>query len=178
VTNKKVFEAIEMEKGIDHADFKKWRDIFDNIVESEGFNDQVNEYSIDKEAFDTFNDLWKTLVSRSYVFKAHSVQDLLEACNYLRDYTRGHGVFTFEISQEINIRLLNLFVALTKSLIEFQRRVDMKDNLETLEWVLYSGNIPYFLYSIDRSNGESIYESFRKGNSLSMPLEIHGEIYE
>lgn len=177
VSNKK-FEMLEFEKSIDHADFNKWRDVFDRVVVSEKLNAKVNEYIVDVDVFEAFNELWKILASRTYEFKAYSIQDLLEACNYLRDYTRGHGVFTFEISQEINLLLLKLLVAILKSLIMFQGKTSMKDNLEDLGWVLYSGDTPYFLYSIDKNNGESIYESFRRGNSLSMPLETQGEVYE
>ena len=72
------------------------------------------------------------------------MQELLEACNYLRDYTRGHGVFTFEISQYINLNLLKILVALLNSLIYFLRITDMKDNLESLGWVIYLGDIPNF----------------------------------
>lgn len=177
VSNKKC-EIHEFEKIIDHADFKKWRDVFDGIVETEKLKEQINEHIVDVVAFDIFNDLWKILASRSYEFKDHSIQDLLEACNYLRDYTRGHGVFTFEISQEINLLLLKLLVEITESLITFQEKIHMKDNLEELGWILYSGDTPYFLYSIDKNNGESIYESFRRGNSLSMPIETQGDVYE
>lgn len=177
VSNRK-FEMHEFEKSIDHADFNKWRAVFGHIIASEKLNALVNEYIIDGDVFDAFNDLWKVLASRTYEFKAHSIQNLLEACNYLRDYTRGHGVFTFEISQEINLLLLKLLVAITNSLIVFQGKTSMKDNLEELGWVLYSGDTPYFLYSIDKNNGESIYESFRRGNSLSMPIETQGDVYE
>lgn len=171
-------EIHEFEKKIDHADFKKWRDVFNAIVETESFNEKVNEYVFEDEVFDVFNEVWKILASRPYEFKTHYVQDLLEACNYLRDYTRGHGVFTFEISQEINLLLLRLLVAIAKSLIAFQVKISIKDNLEELGWVLYSGDTPYFLYSIDKNNGESVYESFRRGNSLSMPIEVQGDAYE
>lgn len=177
VSNKK-YEIHEFEKNIDHADFKKWRDVFDSIVEKEKLNEQINKYIVDVVAFDIFNDLWKILASRSYEFKDHSIQDLLEACNCLRDYTRGHGVFTFEISQEINLLLLRLLVEITESLITFQEKIHMKDNLEELGWIQYFGDTPYFLYSIDKNNGESIYESFRRGNSLSMPIETQGDAYE
>lgn len=171
VSGKKMSEMIENE--IDHADFKKWRDVFNNTAVSSEFDKWINEYSIEKDIFDTFNELWEILASRFYSFQGYSLRDLLEACNYLRDYTRGHGVFTFEISQEINLRLLKLLVSLIKSLIEYQQITDMKDNLESLGWVLYSGDVPYFLYSIDKNNEESTYESFRKGNSLSMPIDMH-----
>lgn len=176
-SNKKC-EIHEFEKELDHADFKKWRDVFNAVVEMEDLNEKINDYALEDDVFDVFDEVWKILASRSYEFKARDIQDLLEACNYLRDYTRGHGVFTFEISQDINLRLLRLLVAITKSLIAFQGKISMRDNLEELGWVLYSGDTPYFLYSIDKNNGESIYESFRRGNSLSMPIEVQGDIYE
>ena len=135
----------------------------------------VNEYEINIEIFKIFNSTWKLVTSRSYDFHSYTVQELLEACNYLRDYTRGHGVFTFEISQYINLNLLKILAALANSLIYFLRITDMKDNLESLGWVIYLGDIPYFLYSVGRRDSNVTYKSFRKGNSLSLPIDIYGE---
>ncbi len=160
---------------IDYADFKKWRDVFDYEISKYKSFKFVNEYEINIEIFKIFNSMWELVTSRSYDFHSYTVQELLEACNYLRDYTRGHGVFTFEISQYINLNLLKILVALLNSLIYFLRTTDMKDNLESLGWVIYLGDIPYFLYSVGRRDSNVTYKSFRKGNSLSLPIDIYGE---
>ena len=168
-------EYIKESNRIDYADFKKWRDVFDSEISKNKSFKLVNEYEINIEIFKIFNSTWKLVTSRSYDFHSYTVQELLEACNYLRDYTRGHGVFTFEISQYINLNLLKILAALANSLIYFLRITDMKDNLESLGWVIYLGDIPYFLYSVGRRDSNVTYKSFRKGNSLSLPIDIYGE---
>ena len=168
-------EYINESNRIDYADFKKWRDVFDSEISKNKSFKLVNEYEINIEIFKIFNSTWKLVTSRSYDFHSYTVQELLEACNYLRDYTRGHGVFTFEISQYINLNLLKILAALANSLIYFLRITDMKDNLESLGWVIYLGDIPYFLYSVGRRDSNVTYKSFRKGNSLSLPIDIYGE---
>lgn len=97
---------------------------------------------------------------------------MLDATNKLRDYTRGHGVFTFEISQEINIGLIKILAFLLSRLMDYLYTTDNMDNLEKLGWVIYIGDIPYYLYSFDERFNELKYESFQKGNSIALPMDI------
>ncbi|MGN0292417.1 MAG: hypothetical protein ACI4D3_00265 [Lachnospiraceae bacterium] len=83
-------------------------------------------------------------------------------------------MFTFEISQEINLKLIKILVFLIGCLIECQMLTDDLDNLEEFGWVIYSGDVPYYLYSIDDRYEEFRYESFQMGNSIALPLDIHG----
>lgn len=48
----------------------------------------------------------------------------------------------------------------------------MMANLEKLGWVIYMGDIPYYLYSFDERFKELKYESFQKGSSIALPMDI------
>ena len=95
-------------------------------------------------------------------------------------YTRGHGVFTFEINEEINIALLQILVILINNLLHFDVMPIDQTAMEHLGWVLYYEDTPYFCYSYseDRKHnqaGEYLYNSFSKGNSISIPTVLQGE---
>lgn len=124
-------------------------------------------------AFSVFCSVWENVTKRKYEFKRHSVEELLRAVRHLRDYTRGHGVFTFEISHTIDLGLLEILVFLINQLIETGLLDDDFSNLEELGWVVYVGDDPYFLYDYDSKYRECRFDSWRNGNSLTLPSDIY-----
>nr|WP_308668123.1 hypothetical protein [uncultured Agathobacter sp.] len=156
-----------------YADFYKWRKFIDDISSTdEDLQTIITVAETDKTAFSEFGKIWTIVTSRHYSFKSYTVQEMLGATNKLRDYTRGHGVFTFEISQEINIGLIKILAFLLSRLMDYLYTTDNMDNLEKLGWVIYIGDIPYYLYSFDERFNELKYESFQKGNSIALPMDI------
>lgn len=112
--------------------------------------------------------------------KGVTIDTLLRELNRIRDYTRGHGVFTFEINDEINIAILQILVVLINNLLHFDVMPVDQTAMEHLGWVLYYEETPYFCYSYseDRKHnqfGEYLYNSFGKGNSISIPTVLQGE---
>ncbi len=112
--------------------------------------------------------------------KGVTIDTLLRELNRIRDYTRGHGVFTFEINDEINIAILQILVVLINNLLHFDVMPVDQTAMEHLGWVLYYEETPYFCYSYseDRKHnqlGEYLYNSFSKGNSISIPTVLQGE---
>lgn len=160
-------------KKIGYADFGRWREILKSgFKEDKELGLIMNTKCNDVSAFGEFEQLWQIVTSRQYDFEKHTVLNLLDAANKLRNYTRGHGVFTFDISQGINIGLIRILVFLINRLIEYLNTAGNIGNLEKLGWVIYSGDNPYYLYYIDSKFKEYRYESFEKGNSISLPLDI------
>lgn len=173
----KVSPTIKME--LENADFRKWRELFEKLLDKDKeFKTRLNSFDKKEQIFDRFNRVYQIITLREYKFKNYSIKELLDAANKLRDYTRGHGVFTFEISQEMNLNLTEILVFLINCLIDCQMLEENLENLEELGWVIYSGDIPYYLYSVDNKYKEFRYESFQEGNSIALPLDIYRPRYE
>jgi hypothetical protein len=165
----------KMQKMLEYADFGKWRSIVDEIVNEDSVLHAIIMTTEDERtAFYEFEKLWNIVTSRQYKFDQYTVKELLDGVNKFRDYTRGHGVFTFEISQTMNIGLIKVLVFLINRLIDYLGSVENIGNLEKNGWIIYSKNVPYYLYSIDKKFSELKYESFQMGNSISLPLDIYG----
>ena len=157
---------------IKNADFKKWRRfINDELVKDSDLMTILTSDSNDV-AFREFKKIWHIVTLRQYSFEKNTPQEMLDAANQLRDYTRGHGVYTFEVSQDINIALIKILVFLINCLIEYSNLNDSLNNLEVLGWLKYIGDIPYYLYSVDDYDYE--YKSFQKGSDITLPLDIYG----
>lgn len=157
---------------LENADFGKWREIVKKLLNYD--NDMkkiIMKRKNEMEPFCEFEKIWYIVTSRQYIFEQYNVDELLYGAKELRNYTRGHGVFTFEITKELNISLIKILIFIINKLIECLDMADNLDNLEKNGWVLYSGDIPYYLYSIDKINKKYKYESFQKGNTISLPLD-------
>lgn len=152
---------------LEDADFSRWRKI-----RKYTFSDSALQHSLcspvqEQEVFFHFDYVWNAVTSRNYSFSVFSTDELLDAANALRDYTRGHGVFTFEISQEINLALLEVVIFLLNRLIDaITIMTDGGKNLLTLGWIKEEKNRPFFLYSCNPRVHEDIFQSFRDGSSL------------
>ncbi len=162
---------------INYADFQKWRELRTRVVTDEdGLSVVIKRSSNDLNAFQEFNWVWKEVITQTYFFQKYSIEELLEGANKLRDCTRGHGVFTFDISQTINLKLLSVLTFLINELIDNHMLDNDFANLESLGWLVYSGDTPYFLYSLNKSDEieEFIFNSFQGGSSLALPIDIQG----
>ena len=159
-------------KKIDMADFDRWRDMRRSFAKNSTVNLILNKTISERTVFTVFSDLWKTVVARDYSFAAYSISELLQATNRLRDYTRGHGVFTFEITWDVNMALAEIVTFLAGQLVKNNLLSCDFEKLQDLGWVLYKGDIPYFLYTYDKKHRECRFDSFQAGNSLSLPVDI------
>ena len=163
----------KLQERLEYADFRKWRELQrDLLSEDNRVFRTVKEEDPDKRIYQEFDKLWTAVTARPYRFEAYSVEELLDGANKLRDYTRGHGVFTFEISQTLNLELLDILVYLLNRLIDSGALAGGLENLEALGWLIRKGGVPYFLYSVDRSFQQYHYESFRKGSSVILPMDV------
>lgn len=110
--------------------------------------------------------------------KGVTIEDLLHRLMFVRDYTRGHGVFTFEITPQINLALQEILVYLLNSLLASGLlELDM-EGLRHKGWIIDSDEDVYFCYSMDRENGELEYNCFSRGTMLTFPQDFSGEGYE
>lgn len=158
---------------LNNADFLKWSE----FRKKEGTSKKVGLFlsrSFKKEdpVYTAFCFVWHEVTSRTYSFSKYTISELLHALRELRNYTRGHGVFTFEISQEINLALVEILVYLINQLIESKLLKENFDNLEELGWLVFIGDAPYFLYSYDNKYQECRYDSFQNGNSITLPADF------
>ena len=166
----------EVRSFLSNADFNKWRRFLDENVDRD--NDLKNVmWTSENEsfAFKSFDNIWFAVTSSHYIFSEYSTQEMLNACNRLRDYTRGHGVFTFEISQEINIELIRVLVFIVNRLLIYLDSIDNLDNLDNMGWLIYSADDPYYLYYFDDKFKQYKYESFQTGKSISLPIDRIGD---
>ena len=101
--------STEIKKKIEAGDFDKWRKMFWQWAgEDAEFNTRLNNCTLTDEIIGYMNDIFKIVTEREYKFQKHSIQELLNAANELRNYTRGHGVFSFEITQDMNRKLIEI----------------------------------------------------------------------
>lgn len=171
ISQEKISVSEEVLLDIRMADFDRWRKIREKYMKSATMNQIMTSETIDKKVFICFEKVWKCIVNRNYLFKEFSLTELLKALNSLRDYTRGHGVFSFEISYEINLNLLEILVFLVNQMLEC-RLLDFEyRDLVELGWIVFWGDVPYFLYSYDDKNKELCFNSFKKGNSITLPID-------
>ena len=161
-------------KKIEMADFDRWRDMRRSFAKNATVDQILNKTVSDRTVFTVFSDLWRIVVARDYVFVAYSIAELLQAANRLRDYTRGHGIFTFEITWDVNTALAEIVTFLAGELVKNNLLSCDFEKLQDLGWVLYKGDIPYFLYTYDRKHRECRFDSFQGGNSLSLPVHNEG----
>lgn len=163
--------TVNLRQSIQNADFEKWIKLRNDVESDEIVNTIMNHPYRNECVFQIFNNLWLAVSNKKIQFHDYSIKELLEAANKLRNYTRGHGVFTFEISQEMNLALIEILVFLINQLIDNHLLDEDYSNLEKLGWVIYSGDIPYFLYSINIFQ-EYCYESFQKRNTITLPIDF------
>lgn len=156
---------------LDFADFKKWLD-FREKNKDEMLKSQFPKHKI----FNILNIVCDKIMKKKYLFKEYSLKEIFEILNTLRNYTRGHGVYTFEITQKLNLQLIAIVVFLINRLLELKKLDKSLDNLEDHGWVVYIGDIPYFLYSSE--NLEYVFNSFQKGNSVTLPMDYKGQHIE
>lgn len=166
--------STEIKKKIEYGDFDKWRKmLYQWADEDVEFDTRLNNCAVTGDIIGYMKDIFRTITLREYEFQEDSIQELLDSSNELRNYTRGHGVFTFEITQDMNGKLIEIIVFLMNCLIKCQSLENSMDNLEKLGWVIHLGDIPYYLYSIDKQYKEFKYESFQMSKSIALPLDIY-----
>ena len=154
------------------ADFKKWTELRENVVHDRDIDGIISRSHRGDSVFQSFQRIWKAVTVREYSFSKYTVGELIAASNRLRNYTRGHGVFTFEISDEINLDLLEILVFLINQLIVNDQLEGEFSNLEGLGWMVYVGDTPYFLYSYNKTYDEYCFNSFRNSSSIMLPADI------
>lgn len=158
---------------INNADFLKWSEFRKKESKSEKVDSFLAKtFNKEDPVHVAFCFVWQEVTSRTYSFSKYTINELLHALRELRNYTRGHGVFTFEISQEINLALAEILVYLINQLIKSKLLEENFDNLEELGWLVFVGDAPYFLYSYDNKYQECRFDSFQNGNSITLPADI------
>lgn len=162
---------------IQFATFGTWRNIIDEQIE---YDSELKALMLDLVSdafvFQTFNDIWHFVTSNNYEFEKYSLQKLLKAVNELRNYTRGHGVFTLEISYEINQKLVEICVFLINHVTKYIKYANNMDNLLKLRWMISLKNINYYLYSSDKSNNTLVYKAFQSSETLLIDIDNNEEI--
>lgn len=162
---------------IQFATFGTWRNIIDEQIEYDSeLKALMLDLVSDASVFQTFNDIWHFVTSNNYEFEKYSLQKLLKAVNELRNYTRGHGVFTLEISYEINQKLVEICVFLIDHVTKYIKSANNMDNLSKLRWIISLKNINYYLYSSDKSNNTLVYKAFQSSETLLIDIDNNEEI--
>lgn len=162
---------------IQFATFGTWRNIIDEQIEYDSeLKALMLDLVSDASVFQTFNDIWHFVTSNNYEFEKYSLQKLLKAINELRNYTRGHGVFTLEISYEINQKLVEICVFLINHVTKYIKSANNMDNLSKLRWMISLKNINYYLYSSDKSNNTLVYKAFQSSETLLIDIDNNEEI--
>lgn len=89
-----------------------------------------------------------------------------------RNSTRGHGVYTFKITDELNLCLMKIVTLWFHILKRNGFLEDDYTNLLHLGWILEYKNKTYFFYSYNKETNELIYHCFLDGTILSLPYDI------
>ena len=161
-------------KKIVNADFGRWRSIVNNNCKEDNELSLIMNTEFNDAAFKEFENLWSIITNREYHFELYTVQNLLDGVRKIRNYTRGHGVFTFEISQSINISLIKILAYLINRFVDYLNTTDNIENLEELGWVIFREDVPYYLYSVEKKSKDYLYNSFEMGSSIYLPSDTFG----
>lgn len=109
-----------------------------------------------------------------------TVNQLLEYLNKVRNYTRGHGAYTFKFDSNLNMAIISVLAFLIKHMSENNiLNFDQKE-MEKLGWVIcYGGNL-YFCYSYSENRNDGtvhnyLYNSLSKDTVIRLPENAVGE---
>lgn len=186
------------------ATFGKWRGIRYQLLFSKGKRKELLmmsvkgydrykqykemiKYVVDDSIIDRYRFVWNAIggvmENKSWVSKGEkaTIEDLLGGLVFIRDYTRGHGVFTFEINPQVNLSILEILVYLTNHLVHFDMLNLDQELMKEKGWIIFQKETPYFCYSFDRvnkSNWEYVYNSFSCGTSILIPDKLRREANE
>ena len=120
-------------------------------------------------------DLYKSITTRDLDSK--QIKDfgsLLQLMKTVRDYTRGHGVFTFEITDKINLELMRIIVSTINNLVHSNLLADSLDTLQDYGWIVIINSQTYYLYSYDPRYSEYDLNSYSQGITIKLPADFRG----
>lgn len=127
----------------------------------------------DKKILLLYNFVWGSISEEKEYFDCSTnicMNDFFAALVRVRNYTRGHGIYTFEMNTEINLALIQILVYLINRLIlSGLLDIDMS-NLRLNGWILSREEDTYYLYSINRREKEYEFNSFRSGTTMAVPF--------
>lgn len=129
--------------------------------------------------YELFMRLFQMKETKEYSFdKIYNKSDFdlsssFDVMNIFRNYTRGHGVYTFEISDELILSLMDIAKFWFLKLDETGFLQDDYSNLEQLGWIFEYQNMSYFFYSYKRDTKELEYHCFLDGSVLFLPYDIN-----
>lgn len=97
-----------------------------------------------------------------------------EIMRIFRNNTRGHGVYTFEITDELNLSLVEIIKCWYQKLNKYGFLEEDYINLEQLGWILKYKDKTYYFYSYNRETNLLDYHCFFDGTVISMPHDFVG----
>ena len=89
-----------------------------------------------------------------------------------RNSTRGHGIYTYEITDELNLFLIEIMECWFHKLNKNGFLDENYANLEQLGWVLKYRENTYYFYSYNERTNELEYHCFLNGTALYMPYDF------
>lgn len=186
---------------VTYADFGKWRNLRTHILGRKNIGKYIkscektetleklnlykkllNRWITDSHVMECYNTLWLSISGQENCFdwKHHRYTnaDLLDRMVRIRNYTRGHGVYTFEVSGDINTALVTILVYLVSELVNSGLLKTDMHNLENNGWLAVSGGDRYFCYTVETCHREVEYYCFQKGITLRIPEGVSDEKLE
>ena len=167
---------------IRYGDFNRWRQLRIEIIQSNRqphesqagtFFDKIyNQSLVPEEICESVGTIWFAIAHRMLDCPQLTMDELFGVLIKVRDYTRGHGVFTFDITVEINLALIKTVTYLICYLMDNSDVYRSLDEAYGTGWILYENNSPYFLYSYSQDSEELTYNSFRNGTVINVPINF------
>ena len=106
--------------------------------------------------------------------KIDSKINLSSSFKMMRDFrndTRGHGVYTFEITEELNLSLIEIIQCWFYKLDKYGFLEENYNNLVQLGWILKYKKKTYYFYSYSKKANQLEYFCFLDGTVLCMPYD-------
>lgn len=106
--------------------------------------------------------------------KIDSKFNLSSSFKMMRDFrndTRGHGVYTFEITEELNLSLIEIIQCWFYKLYKYGFLEEDYNNLVQLGWILKYKKKAYYFYSYNKKANQLEYFCFLDGTVLYMPYD-------
>ena len=159
-----------------NATFGDWKDLRRDCIGKDSRNN-IYDFSVQR-----YQSILNSVVSNSILEEVNKLRDelkksrmhqlsneqIMENLLLFRNYTRGHGIYTYEFTESLVLALVKIAVYLTNVLGELYQ-IHPIEKLQNLGWLYRDGEECYFL----SSNYDTEYEfiEYSRGRTLRIDAQ-------
>ena len=160
-----------------NATFGSWKDLLKTLINNYSNNCsdtsllKIRTYifkSIDSEIVNDIDFLSKELnIPNGNI---SNYLDLLDRLVIIRNYTRGHGIYTYSYSEKMVFALSRISLCLMQLLLDLCHSYDAR-RLDALGWLYQEENERFLLSTYNQSNDELLFVDYYTGKIINKSIE-------